>query len=331
MPSEESIIHLTEEFQDLGFEYINSSDIEPSDAISEELLRNLLQMPKLYGTIIENISAPYDNYYFLSLDEINKKNDGAEEDEDNDDDDEINLQSRNRMSYVPVTKRYTPTFFKPGRLFSGFQECADKKYPSRMEILSVDIFITNERTTVLTPHFTGTLTIENLGPDVKEIKTYFEGYIINYKQFGLFSSEWADEPYLRDYICGDHIDLIHWGLFPPFSYLFRDCFVKEDAITTPLLNIATIKENIVEKCKRIKEISEQRYLFMKLKEKFFIPEEVVVKNISHDGLYYLCHDQQEGNIFGFYHSNRGEVYQRLDINPIIKPLVEEGNSSFEFN
>lgn len=331
MPSEESLIHLTEEFQDLGFEYIDNGQRQPSDAISKELLTNLLQMPRLYGTIIEDISAPYEDYYFLSVDKMENKI--AIENQDDNEDDDYTTESTSQIGPVAVTTKFIPTFFKPGKQFSGYQTCTDRKYPARMDVLNVDVTISTGQLTTLTPHFAGTLSIENLGSGLTEVKTYFEGYIINYNQFGLFSSEWGQESYLKDYLCEDHIDLIHWGLFPQFSYLFRDCFVEEqqDSNENPFLNISKIRDNIINKCKRIKDISQQRYIFMKLKEKFFVPEEVEIKNISHDGLYYLCHDQQEGNIFGFYQSNRGEVYQRLDINPINKPDDEEDNSTFEFN
>ncbi|WBF11935.1 hypothetical protein N7582_001194 [Saccharomyces uvarum] len=232
--------------------------------------------------------------------------------------------------------------------FTGYQISGYKRYQVTVTLKTVD-FPTG-RCTSLSPHLSGFLSIRGLTNQHPEISTYFEAYAVTHKELAFLSSSWKDEPVLNEYKATDQTDLEHWINFPSFRQLFlmsqKNSASPTDSNTTnsagknPQQQLPTTSSTdannisrIFSQEKQFGDYLDERFIFMKWKEKFLVPDALLMEGVdgaSYDGFYYIVHDQVTGNIQGFYYHQDAEKFQQLELVPSMKNKVEASDCSFEF-
>lgn len=216
----------------------------------------------------------------------------------------------------------TPTnFLRPRMGFSGYQISGYKKYQIEVELKTVDLPLNG--CSSLSPHLTGFLTICGLTSQHPEITTYFEGYAVTHKELGFLSSSWSEDSLMSSYKADDQTDLEHWLNFPAFKQLFLP---EESGQGHPTLN------DVIEGNCEFDDYLEQRFIFMRWKEKFLVPDALVdgIAGASYDGFYYIVHDQVTGNIQGFYYHRDAEKFQQLELIPSYRSLSNCTDCTYEF-
>lgn len=226
-------------------------------------------------------------------------------------------------SGVPKIRSTTAgVFLKPRNTFEGYQLSGNKKYRVSLELNSVE-FPTDVNCTNLTPHITGNLAIDDLTEEFPHITTFFEGYIVNYEAFGFCSSSWDPADCLKDYKTQDSIDLEHWVRIP----FFVKCYpiVTGGKTLPPIQGLslpmpALMRENVLDviySTDTRDEIWNERYIFMKWKEKTLSPDLEVheIDGTSYEGFYYIAHDQLTGQTIGFYYHPTSSWFQELYLEP----------------
>lgn len=213
-------------------------------------------------------------------------------------------------------------FLRPRMEFSGYQISGYKKYQIEVCLKTVDLPVGGCST--LTPHMSGFLTIRGLTNQHPEITTYFEAFAVTHRDLGFLSSSWADGPTRSSYRADDQTDLEHWLNFPAFKQLFLASDAEDGS--RPTVN------DVIEGNCRFGDYLEQRYIFMRWKEQFLVPDAMIdgVAGASYDGFYYIVHDQVTGNIQGFYYHQDAEKFQQLELVPSFKSLADSSNCTFEF-
>ncbi|CCK68602.1 glucose-induced degradation complex subunit VID24 KNAG_0B01550 [Huiozyma naganishii CBS 8797] len=199
-------------------------------------------------------------------------------------------------------------FLKSKMSYTGYQISGYKKYQVSVELQTVDFPVGQRRDSqVLQPHMTGFLTIKGLTNNHPEISTFFDCYAVTSNKFGFLSSSWGDTPIAQCFAASEQTDMVHWLNFPAFKQLEMANRDKQVNYVPDYLN--------------------HRYIFMRWKEKFLVPDPFVnsVEGASYDGFYYIVHDQYTGNIQGFYYHEDAEKFQQLELVPC--PHTP-GNSNF---
>ncbi|XP_078436164.1 glucose-induced degradation-like protein [Wolffia australiana] len=123
------------------------------------------------------------------------------------------------------------------------------------------------------------------------VVTFWEGEIIDGKNFTFYTGKWAATP---------EDDVRHWAKFPSFA---------------PLMNKVEADGG------KSLDLSRYPYIFMRWKEQYFV-------NVSVDcgltiaGFYYVCFSCIDGSINGFYYDPNSSPYQKLELKS------NEGRSGF---
>ncbi|CAI4055504.1 glucose-induced degradation complex subunit VID24 SKDI_02G2130 [Saccharomyces kudriavzevii IFO 1802] len=241
-------------------------------------------------------------------------------------------------------------YLRPRMQFTGYQISGYKRYQVTVNLKTVHL--PTGRCTSLSPHLSGFLSIRGLTNQHPEISTYFEAYAVNHKELGFLSSSWKDEPVLNEYKATDQTDLEHWINFPSFRQLFlmnqknsinlthdstatsaiKDSQPQQQLPTTSSTDANNISR-IFSQEKQFGDYLDERFIFMKWKEKFLVPDALLMEGVdgaSYDGFYYIVHDQVTGNIQGFYYHQDAEKFQQLELVPSLKHKIESSDCSFEF-
>lgn len=219
-----------------------------------------------------------------------------------------NTSSNDYFFYNDLSITNLP-FLKPRMSFTGYQISGYKRYQVTVTLQTVNFPKENDQSTNL-PHMTGFLTINGLTLSNPKISTLFEAYAVTDDDFGFFSSTWLKN---KDMTATDSTDLEHWLNFPAFKQ-----------------HLSYNKNN---KNNYIEDYSNQRYMFMRWKEKFMLPDPFAdsIEGASYDGFYYIVHDQFTGNVQGFYYQKQAERFQQLELIPSNSAITENtSNCSFEF-
>ncbi|EDO17008.1 hypothetical protein Kpol_1065p23 [Vanderwaltozyma polyspora DSM 70294] len=231
-------------------------------------------------------------------------------------------------------------FLTSGYTFNGYQISGYKKYQVTVTLNTVNlpsVSNPNSGNTLLQPHITGLLSIKGLTNQYPEISTFFEAYVVTSNScttdkldsnFGFLSSSWSTHESLDPFKADDQTDIEHWSNFSSFHQLFpgnkkqpsssksndAQSMIDGTALLTP--------ENYIN----------QRYIFMRWKEKFLVPYELnnSIEGASFDGYYYIVHDQLTGSFKGYYYHKNAERFQQLELVPDFKKSNVHSNSSFEF-
>ncbi|KOH00425.1 glucose-induced degradation complex subunit VID24 [Saccharomyces eubayanus] len=254
------------------------------------------------------------------------------------------------VAAIPSLNHTTCTnYLRPRMQFTGYQISGYKRYQVTVNLKTVD-FPTG-RSTSLSPHLSGFLSIRGLTNQHPEISTYFEAYAVTHKELAFLSSSWKDEPVLNEYKATDQTDLEHWINFPSFRQLFlmsqkntanpTDSNTAENTgknqqqqqLPTTSSTDANNISRIFSQEKQFGDYLDERFIFMKWKEKFLVPDALLMEGVdgaSYDGFYYIVHDQVTGNIQGFYYHQDAEKFQQLELVPSMKNKVESSDCSFEF-
>ncbi|CCF57922.1 hypothetical protein KAFR_0D02740 [Kazachstania africana CBS 2517] len=216
------------------------------------------------------------------------------------------------LSSFPSSHAYSSinqtNFLAPRKKFTGYQISGFKKYQVNVTINTINLPNLNEHTVVTEPHITGFLTIKGLTNNHPEISTFFESFVVTDNNFGFMSSSWGNLDQLENFKSNNEIDMEHWLNFPQFK------------------KISLMSNN----SNYIPNYINQRYIFMRWKEKFLIPDAFInnVEGASYDGFYYIVHDQILGTFQGFYYHKDAEKFQQLELVPIQSNT--KNDCSFEF-
>ncbi|CAL9732378.1 vacuolar import and degradation protein 24 [Monosporozyma unispora] len=215
---------------------------------------------------------------------------------------------------TPYSKQ--TNFLKPSMVFTGYQISGYKRYQVTVTLKTVNFPSHYTKTNVSSPHMTGFLSIKGLTHNHDEISTFFESFAVTDNNFGFLSSSWNHDLNLTSF---DLNDMEHWLNFPAFKEMFH---INQFNNNTNISTQQTIPNYI-------KDYLNERYIFMRWKEKFLIEDPDVdgIEGASFDGYYYIVHDQFTGNIQGFYYHKDAERFQQLELLPYAKI---PGNSSHEF-
>ncbi|AAS51590.2 ADL330Wp [Eremothecium gossypii ATCC 10895] len=207
----------------------------------------------------------------------------------------------------------TTNWLRPLMAFQGYQISGYKKY--QVHVLLQTVALPAEGcAAATTPHVTGFLTIRGLTNQHPEITTFFESFAVN-DTVGFLSSSMPPE--LAEYKSSDRVDLEHWLNFPSFKEL---CMAGG----------GTTVADIMDGHYTHRDYLARRFVFMRWKEKFLVPDEEVgaVEGASYDGYYYIVHDQVTGSVLGFYYHKDAEKFQQLELTPVYPD--RQGVCCFEF-
>lgn len=125
-----------------------------------------------------------------------------------------------------------------------------------------------------------------LTEDHPTLTTYFEGEMIGDKySFQTRRPEWGSS---------EKNDLQHWSRFPAFRPLVTRAKRNEFGCA----NFAQSKD-----------------IFMRWKEYFLVPDHRVrqISGASFEGFYYICFNQEKGEVEGIYFHAKSEKFQRLQL------------------
>ncbi|KAL1879682.1 hypothetical protein VTK73DRAFT_6857 [Phialemonium thermophilum] len=176
---------------------------------------------------------------------------------------------------VPVTPS---SYLRPGSRFHGTQKSERQQYEVQVEIKHVDL-----RESFLC----GYLRIQGLTEDHPTLTTYFEGEIIGSK-YGFITQHpsWG---------ANDRTDLSHWNQFKAFRP-----FAKQARKGGEVL---------------FKDVTKCENIFMRWKEHFLVPDHRVrtINGASFEGFYYICFNQQSGEVSGIYYHHKSERFQQLEL------------------
>ncbi|SCU86033.1 LADA_0D11804g1_1 [Lachancea dasiensis] len=204
------------------------------------------------------------------------------------------------------------SFLRPRMEFTGFQTSGYKKNHVNVVLKTVSL-PGHGSSNPGVPHITGFFSIYGLTAHQPEITTFFEGFAVT-ENLGFLSS--SVPAHLADLTATDGIDLEHWLSFPAF---------KEMCSQNGVLSA------VVDGAHRHSDYLHQRFIFMRWKERFLVPDAELgsVEGASYEGYYYIVHDQFTGNILGFYYHKDAEKFQELELAPTNH--LGSGSCDFEFN
>ncbi|CDF89633.1 ZYBA0S04-08966g1_1 [Zygosaccharomyces bailii CLIB 213] len=216
----------------------------------------------------------------------------------------------------------TTNYLRPRMQFTGYQISGYKKYQVVITLKTVNLPLGGASSP--SPHVRGFLTIRGLTNQHPEITTFFDAFAVNHSEFGFLSSSWARDSPMGSCRADDQTDLEHWLNFPAFKQLFLSgCSQSQEE--PPTLN------DIIDGTYEFSNYLEQRFVFMRWKEKYLVPEELAdgVEGASYDGFYYIVHDQVTGNIQGFYYHQDAEKFQQLELVPCAETAGDCSSCGFE--
>ncbi|CAI4063367.1 hypothetical protein SUVZ_07G3020 [Saccharomyces uvarum] len=213
-------------------------------------------------------------------------------------------------------------FLRPGLRFGGSQSSKYTYYTVEVKIDTVNLPL-YKTSHSLDPHVTGTFTIRNLTPVLDKVVTLFEGYVITYDQYPLCSLHWPAEEPFDPYMAQRESDCSHWKRFGHFSAgkwsPTQRNFGQYDYETSEFMN--------------------QRYIYLKWKERFLLDNEdqdnLTLNDIYHldgasfEGFYYVCLDQATGSMEGYYYHPACELFQKLELVPTNCDDLNTHSSGFE--
>lgn len=202
---------------------------------------------------------------------------------------ETSIPVKNYKYKLTYNKNYIPEFLsdadspfssylRSGVKFSGFQKYKNLNFKVDVQFQYSDL--NNDMT-----H--GYLTIKDLTQENSTITTYFESEIIGEKH-DFLSRINTDLLFIND-----KLDLYNWSKFSSFQ---NDLYEK---VLRHVKNPRKFSQY------KHKDCLNQRFVYMRWKEKYLVPDpSVQLKNASFNGIYYVRLDQLNGNILGFYYYNK---------------------------
>lgn len=183
-------------------------------------------------------------------------------------------------STFPLSRKetwYTSSYLRPGSKFHGHQESGQSVYDVQVTIKHVDME---------NAFLCGYLQIEGLTETHPLLITYFEGEMVSDKySFYTQRVNWG---------ANEEVDINHWSRFSSWRQ-----------------NASKYKqENYIHK-----DFHNQRYIYMRWKEAFLVPDAHArnLQDASYAGFYYICFDQWDGSISGYYFHENWDKYQQLEL------------------
>ncbi|CCE61438.1 hypothetical protein TPHA_0A03620 [Tetrapisispora phaffii CBS 4417] len=275
-----------------------------------------------------------------------------------------------------LSKHLHTDYLRQNMVFKGHQISGYKSYEVVIELSNVLLPTRDSLGGATEPHITGSLTIKNLTAVNPEITTYFDSYVVTSNSecdasFGFLSSDWvknskidllSDES-LASFLSDDANDYEHWSNFHNYRHVIRasyneyesnsrfhkhdgdsstgkkgisSCSVRDSMNVDDYLN-GRIPLNI-------DNYRNQRFIFMRWKERFLLPSSVQpddtedsfnyasnIRGANFDGYYYVVHDQLNGSIKGFYYHPKATKFQQLELYPVDQKNIHKLTSNYSFN
>ncbi|KAA8916447.1 hypothetical protein TRICI_001310 [Trichomonascus ciferrii] len=172
------------------------------------------------------------------------------------------------------------SFLRPGSTFIGSQQSGRSTHEVNVEIKAVDME---------SAFICGYLRIEGLTEDHPTLITYFEGEMISPKySFFTKREEWG---------ASAKTDIAHWSRFAPWR-----------TISNQAKDPNYVHHNF----------DQQEHIYMRWKECFLVPDYTVrdIHGASYAGFYYICFDQLNGSISGFYFHQKSDKFQQLELSHV---------------
>jgi len=170
-----------------------------------------------------------------------------------------------------------------GATFKGHQKSSSRNCDVEVVIQNVDL----EKS-----YLSGYLTIIGLTEDQAQITTYFDAEIIG-EDHHFLTRKWE----------ADHkVDTEHWAKFSSF-FQFKENFNEDE------FDYSRVSKNST------------AVIFMRWKEHFVVPNHKVrsIVGASFEGFYYICFQQQNQSIEGYYFYKQSEMYQSLKLHHVPSP------------
>ncbi|KAF2859841.1 hypothetical protein K470DRAFT_218402 [Piedraia hortae CBS 480.64] len=161
-----------------------------------------------------------------------------------------------------------------------FRPDSEFKGMQRSERQNYDVNVSLKHVDMAASFVEGYLSIQGLTEDHPTLTTFFQGEIIGHGRYTFTDTA-------RAWGSSEKNDLKHWQEFPGFN-----------------------KSLLREKLK-----ASDRYVFMRWKEFFLVPDHKVTKlnGASFEGFYYICFDQKERKIDGCYYHKKSARDQKLEL------------------
>ncbi|KAF9362325.1 hypothetical protein BGX34_006389 [Mortierella sp. NVP85] len=121
------------------------------------------------------------------------------------------------------------------------------------------------------------------------VVTFWEGEIIDFENHTLWTKKWAAKA---------RTDLDHWKRLEAFQGIDERYIVKGA------------------KTGRFRGHIDQKYIFMRWKEKHFVNASEHTSRLTIAGFYYVSMRRSDGYVEGYYHDQHSAPYQHLCLNPI---------------
>jgi hypothetical protein len=176
-----------------------------------------------------------------------------------------------------VLPSVSSSFLRPGSKFVGTQQSGRSTYEVNVELKRVDME---------SAFICGYLKIEGLTEDNPTIITYFEGEMVSPKHsFYTRRSDWG---------ATEKTDIEHWGRFASWK-----------ALGPRVMEPRYVHENF----------DQRDHVYMRWKEVFLVPDHRVsqIQGASYAGFYYICFDQTNGAISGYYFHQKSDKFQQLEL------------------
>ncbi|KAJ1990773.1 GID complex subunit 4, VID24 [Coemansia umbellata] len=166
-----------------------------------------------------------------------------------------------------------------GSKFSGSQSNGTRSYMVTVTLKYVDMGV---------PELCGHFTIRGLTNELPKLTTYFDAQVVGAGNNSFITNQWDATV---------DTDRTHWSFFPAFKQ-YRNKFDCKDFLFK--LNMS------------------DRFIFMRWKERFVVPNYKLsrINGASYDGFYYVCYDQEEETIVGYYYHRDSDHYQCLKLTHI---------------
>lgn len=133
-------------------------------------------------------------------------------------------------------------------------------------------------------YLSGCMRAENVPNAQGPVTTFWEGEIVDNKNFSFVTSRWDAVP---------ASDFKHWAKFPAFEAIQSEVKVRRG------------------RCSRL---SNFRYIFMRWKEHFFV-DATEDCGLTIQGFYYICMSRETGAVTGYYFDPTCAPSQKLELEP----------------
>ncbi|KAF9434340.1 hypothetical protein BGZ76_008183 [Entomortierella beljakovae] len=186
-------------------------------------------------------------------------------------------------------------FLQPGQKFSGTQNLKSQ-YESLMGLRSRQQEEWNVNVTISSVDYEAGAVyglMEAIGVPVSasNVITFWEGEIIDFENHTLWTKKWSAKA---------ETDLEHWKRMEAFQGIDKRYIIKGA------------------KTGKFRSHIDQKYIFMRWKEKHFVNFTEHSSGLTIAGFYYVSLRRSDGYVEGYYHDQESTPFQHLTLNPVFE-------------